>query len=77
MRSRNLLRENDLNGFGEGLALSDTARLMDLGQKLSRTGTISFFSFKRGFFEVFNGALHSRDGWSLAPLVVVAIEWEC
>jgi hypothetical protein len=65
-----------INGFEEGLALSDTARLMDLGQKLSRTGTLSFFSFKR-FFEGFNGALHSRDGWSLAPLVVVAIEWEC
>jgi len=49
MGSRSLLRENDLNGFGEGLALSDTARLMDLEQKLSRTGTLSFFSFKKVF----------------------------
>jgi hypothetical protein len=24
-----------------------------------------------------NWALHHRDGWSLAPLIVVTIEWEC
>lgn len=29
------------------------------------------------FFEGFNGTLHGRDGWSLAPLMAVAIEWEC
>jgi hypothetical protein len=54
MGSRSLLREDDLNGFGEGLALSDTSRLTDLGQKLSRMGTLSFFSFK-GFLKVLTG----------------------
>ena len=33
MGSRSLLRENDLNGFAEGLALNDTSPLPDLGQR--------------------------------------------
>jgi hypothetical protein len=56
MGSRSLLRENDLNGFAEGLALSDTSQQTDLGQKLSHTGTLSYFSlYKVFFFKVLTG----------------------
>lgn len=75
MGSRSLLRENDFNGFAEGLALNDTSPLPDLGQ---RPFGYPFLPFPlKKVFEGFTGARHNRDGWSLALLVVVAIEWEC
>lgn len=73
MDSRSLLRENDLNGFEEGLALSKSSRHTDLGQRPNRRNTLSFF-FPLQVFEGFDWALYSRDEWSLAPLMVVAIE---
>jgi hypothetical protein len=47
MGSRSLLRDNDLNGFAEGLALSDMSRPTDLGRDQAARVPFPSFPFKR------------------------------
>jgi hypothetical protein len=62
MGLRNLLRENDLNGFEEGLALSDTAT-----QKIKTHGYPFLLFLLKGFLKVLTGPFTTvMDGrWHL------------